>query len=149
MATRRRRWGSDKGSVTTEMVLVTPLMLVLLQFLVFTGRSVDARNDVVSAARDSARAASIQRDLASAEAMARQTAHATLAGEGIRCLGSEDVTVSTRGPLGGPGDFAPGNFVRVEVTCPIRYADLAWLAIPGERSSSHAAVEVIDQHRGA
>jgi TadE-like protein len=139
----------DRGSVTTEMVLVTPLILVMLQFLVFVGRSVDARSDVVSAARDAARAASIQRDLADARAIAEQTAHATLDREGIRCLETEQVEVRTTGTTGDPGGFVPGNYVRVRVTCPIRHADLFWLAIPGARSSSYEAVEVVDVFRSA
>lgn len=138
----------DRGSVTTEMVLITPLVLVMLQFLVFVGRFVDARGDVVSAARDAARAASLQRNATAAEAIAQETVDATLDREGIRCADRPEVAVSTSGP-NGSGGFVSGNFVRVRVECPVRYADLAWIGIPGARSSDHTAVEIIDVHRSA
>jgi TadE-like protein len=143
-----RRPAGDRGAVTTELVLITPLVLVLLHLLVFAGRYVDARSDVVSASRDAARAASIQRNAADAEAIARETVDAALDREGIRCAQPPGVAVSTSGP-NGTGDFVSGNFVRVRVECEVRYADLAWLDIPGARSSAYTAVEIIDVYRGA
>ena len=142
-----RRCTGDRGSVTTEMVLITPLVLLLMQFLVFSGRFVDARSDVVSASRDAARAASIQRSSGDAEAIAAQTVQTALAAEGIRCQPNPIVQVSFTGPNG--GGFAPGNFVHVAVTCGVRLSDLAWLNIPGTRSSRVEAVEVIDVFRSS
>jgi TadE-like protein len=139
-----RAGGRDRGSVTLEMVLITPLVLLLMQFIVFTGRFVDARSDVVSASRDAARAASIQRTAGDAVAMANETVDRTLAGEGIRCRPAPIVDVSFGG-----GGFAPGNYVHVQVTCGVRLSDLAWLNIPGTRSSTVEAVEVIDVYRGS
>ena len=138
---------NDRGSVTTELVLITPLVLLLMQFLVFSGRFVDARSDVVSASRDAARAASIQRTEGAAVAAARDAVEVALAGEGIRCAPAPIVDVGFTGP--NAGGFVPGNFVHVEVTCGVRLADLAWLNIPGTRSSTVEAVEVIDVFRSA
>jgi hypothetical protein len=126
------------------MVLITPLVLLLMQFIVFTGRFVDARSDVVSASRDAARAASIQRSAGDAVAMAHETVANDLDGEGIRCRPAPIVDVSFSG-----GGFAPGNYVHVQVTCGVRLSDLAWLNIPGTRSSTVEAVEVIDVYRGS
>ena len=142
---RRRR--DDRGFVTTEMVLVTPLLLVLLQFVIFAGRFVDARSDVVSAARDAARAASIQRSQADAEIVARETVRADLEGEGVRCVDPPVVSFSYSGPNG--RGFVPGNFVHVRVSCEMRLSDMAWINIPGQRSSEYEAVEVIDVFRGS
>jgi hypothetical protein len=128
------------------MVLITPLVLLLMQFIVFTGRFVDARSDVVSASRDAARAASIQRSPGDAVAIANQTVADDLDGEGIRCRPAPIVDVSFSGPNG--GGFTPGNFVHVQVTCGVRISDLAWLNIPGTRSSTVESVEVIDVFRG-
>lgn len=136
----------ERGSVTTEMVIITPFILLLLQFLVFSGRFVDARSDVVSASRDAARAASIQRNAVDAAAIADVTVDATLDGEGIRCRPEADARVWFSGPHGNV--FAPGNFLHVEVTCGVRISDLAWIRIPGTRSSTVEAVEVIDVFRG-
>ena len=137
----------DRGTLTTELVLITPVVLILMQFLVFTGRFGDARSDVVSAARDAARAASIQRNGFDARAMADQTADATLAGEGIRCEdGGPTVAVSFSGSHG--VGFQPGNFVHVAVTCKVRLADLFWLNMPGALERTYEAAEVIDVFRG-
>ncbi len=136
----------ERGSVTTEMVIITPFILLLLQFLVFSGRFVDARSDVVSASRDAARAASIQRNAVDAAAIADVTVDATLDGEGIRCRPAPIVRVRFTGSNG--GGFAPGNFVHVSVTCGVRISDLSWLSLPLTRSSTVEAVEVIDVFRG-
>ena len=142
----RGRARGDRGSVTTEMVIITPFILLLLQFLVFSGRYVDARSDVVSASRDAARAASIQRSEGNARTVASRTVNATLDGEGIRCRPAADPNVWFSGPHGNV--FAPGNFIHVEVTCGVRISDLAWLDIPGTRSSTVESVEIIDVFRG-
>ena len=48
-----------RGSASLELVLVTPVVLLLLLFVVCAGRLAEARADVDRAARDAARAASI------------------------------------------------------------------------------------------
>lgn len=54
--------GSERGSMAVEMVLLTPAFVLLMLFLVGVGRAVEAQGQVDGAARDGARAASIQRD---------------------------------------------------------------------------------------
>ncbi len=50
----RGRARGEHGSASTELVLLAPLLLVLLSFVAVAGRMVDARGDVVAAARDGA-----------------------------------------------------------------------------------------------
>lgn len=66
-----RRWRQDEsGGVTVELVLLTPLLLLMLLFVVALGRTVSARLDVDGAAAQAARAASIARDPTTATAVA-------------------------------------------------------------------------------
>jgi Flp pilus assembly protein TadG len=58
--TRRR----ERGSMAVEMVLLTPAFVLLMLFLVGVGRVVEAQGQADGAARDAARAASIQRQVA-------------------------------------------------------------------------------------
>ena len=57
-----RRFGGDRGSVSTEMVIVAPIALALLCLVALVGRTASAREAVDSAARDAARAASFERN---------------------------------------------------------------------------------------
>ena len=68
----------ETGSVVAELVLLTPLLILVLLFVVALGRLAGARIDVDGAAAQAARAASIARDPATATAMATQTATAAL-----------------------------------------------------------------------
>jgi Flp pilus assembly protein TadG len=137
-----RRVGRDEsGSVATELVLLTPLLLLMLLFVVALGRGVSARLDVDGAAAQAARAASIARDPATATAMAQQTATAALGSDGVTC---GDLTVSTD-----TADFAPGGQVQVTVTCHVDLADLIGLRLPASQSVSSTATSVIDTYRAA
>src|SRR5688572_8302747 len=103
MSARRswlRRVGGDRGSVTTEMVLVMPLIVMFLFLVVLAGRVTDAKSDVVAAANDAARVASLQGSGDQAVAQAQLAAEATLAGEGMDCIGGVRVDTSIEG--GGP-----------------------------------------------
>lgn len=140
-------WGrrrDDRGA-TTEMVILTPAILLLMNFIVFAGRFVDARSDVISSAKDGARAASIQRNEPAARSIAEQTIHATLESESIECDGGEDIDVAFEPD----GAFEPGNFVVVEVSCGVEYSDLSFLTVPAAvTTQTYTAIEVIDEHRG-
>ena len=122
-----RRVGGDRGSVTTEMVLVMPLIVMFLFLVVLAGRVTDAKSDVVAAANDAARVASLQGSGDQAVTQAQLAAEATLAGEGMDCIGGVRVDTSIEG--GGP--FERGAVVVTDVSCDVRTSDLALLDIGG------------------
>ena len=133
------RLGDDEaGSVATELVLLTPLLLLMLLFVVALGRTVSARLEVDGAAAQAARAASIARDPATATAMAQQAATTALGSDGVTCA---NLTVSTD-----TADFAPGGQVQVTVTC---HVDLVGLRLPASQTISSTATSVIDVYRAA
>ncbi|MEO7556911.1 MAG: TadE family protein [Acidimicrobiales bacterium] len=151
----RSRGRGDRGAAALELVLVTPLLVMLLLFIVFCGRTAGAKGDVIGAARDAARAASIERDPISAQAAAETAAGEALHRLAVGCETSS-TTVEFRPPpiedppeTGPPGsDFRRGGTVRVTVSCDIRIKDLSLLALPGTKTLSSTAVEVIDKYRG-
>jgi Flp pilus assembly protein TadG len=136
----RRRASRDRGSAAAELVLITPVLILLLLFAVAAGRLVQARLEVDSAARQAARAASLARDPATAAAAAVATAQAALAGQGITC---SPVSVSPD-----TGNFTPGGQVSVQVSCTIHLSDLALLHIPGAETLSSTFTSPIDVYRG-
>jgi Flp pilus assembly protein TadG len=124
------------------MVLVMPVLISLLSLVVLAGRLTDARGDVVSAASDAARAASLQTTAGSAAAQAQAIADDTLAGEGIECQGGADVALSYEG-----GGHVRGAIVQATVTCDVPTGDLALMNLPGVVTVREEAWEPIDAHR--
>jgi Flp pilus assembly protein TadG len=133
------RLRDERGSATTELVLVTPVLILLLLFVTLAGRLALTRGDVEGAARDAARAASVERNPTAAGAAARDAASANLERAGTSC-GDLVVVPDT-------SDFRSGGSVSVTVTCNIRLGDLMLLRIPATRSVTATAVEVLDVYR--
>ena len=135
----RRLRAEESGSVATELVLLTPLLILMLLFVVALGRTVSARMEVDGAAAQAARAASIARDPATATAMAHQAATTALGSDHVTCA---DLTVTTD-----TADFTPGGQVAVTVTCTVDLADLVGLRLPASQSISSTSTAVIDLYR--
>ncbi|MEV0604270.1 TadE/TadG family type IV pilus assembly protein [Streptomyces sp. NPDC050315] len=126
----------DRGSATSELVLVTPLLILLALVAVALGKLAGARLDADEAAHQAARAASLARSVGEARAEAEGEARRSLAGAGSSCTSPRVAPA-----LGG---FAPGGLVRVTVTC------RAVLDVPGMSSVSvtASAASVVDRYRG-
>jgi Flp pilus assembly protein TadG len=135
------RLAGERGSVAAELVLLTPILILMLLFVVALGRLAGARLDVDGAAAQAARAASIARDPATATAMAQQTAAAALGSDHVTCA---QLTVSTD-----TTQYAPGGSVAVTVTCSVAFSDLTGLRLPASQSVSSRATSVIDTYRSA
>ena len=129
----------DMGAVSTELAVLTPLLIGFMLLAVYAGRVVQAEADVAHAAYEAARAATLRGDPVTAEAAAKEQAAANIAEGGVACR-RLDITVDTTG-------FAAGGQVEVTVSCEASLADLALLAVPGTRIFNHTAVSVIDTYR--
>lgn len=130
---------SDRAAVSTELAVLTPLLIAFMLLVVYAGRVVQTEADISHAAYVAARAASLTGGPAAAESAAGQAAAANITEGGVACR-SLTVTVDTT-------MFAAGGRVGVTVTCVASYADLSLLAVPGTRTFTSTAVEVIDFHR--
>ena len=135
----RRRSGDERGSATAELVILTPLLILLLLFVVALGRLAGARIDVDGAAAQAARAASIARSPGAASAVAQQTASSALSSQHITCAHLA-VSVDT-------ADFTPGGSVAVTVTCGVDLADLTGLHLPGSEAVTSHFVAPLDRYR--
>ena len=129
----------DAGSASLELVLLTPLLLLLLLFVVLGGRYAQARADVDAAARDAARAGSFARDPSSAKAAAGEAARSRLTEGGVTCR-VLDVSLDT-------SDFRAGGSVAATVTCTVDLSDLTGLGVPVSRTISANFAEPIDEFR--
>ena len=108
----------DRGSVTTEMVLVVPIAIALLCLVALVGRTTDP---------------------GSARRAALESATSTITQSGLRC-GSTSVELDT-------DRFAPGGQVTAHVACEVNLSDLGLLGLPGSRRVTAAATSVLDTYR--
>lgn len=125
---------SDRGGVAAELAVLTPAVVVLLLFVVFAGRLGQARQDVVQAAAEGARVASLERG-ADADRTARATVERNLAAAGVDC---SSLAVSVTGNAA----------MQVDVRCDVDLAGVASLGLPRHSVVTASAVEVIDVYRG-
>ena len=131
----------ERGLATVELVLLTPLALVVLAFLVIAGRLATVTSDVAAASRDAARAASLEQTHSDAVAAAKETAAASLAAQEVTC---RNLTVTASEAAA----FVAGGDVTVAVSCDVHLADVALPGIPGTRTVAASSTEVIDRFRG-
>jgi Flp pilus assembly protein TadG len=132
---------NDRGSVSLEMVLLTPVLLCLLLLVVVGGRLANARNDVDFAAKAGARAASLSRSPAAANQKAQQAVQANLDKSSMKCS-ALSVTVDT-------ANFRPGGQVTTVVNCAVDLSAASLLKIPASKSIEATFTEPIDQYIGS
>jgi Flp pilus assembly protein TadG len=130
----------EQGGAAVELTLLAPVLMLVIGFIVVTGRLALASMDVRQAAAAAARAASVTQTSSAAAAAARAEAIANLTAAGVSC--------------GGPGiaveaDMRPGSNVAVTVVCPVALADLDLLGLPDTRTVSARAIEPVDLHRAS
>jgi len=138
---RPRCHHDDRGSVSLELAILAPALLLLLGALVLAGRVETSSAAVEQAARAAARDASLMRTADAARATATASAQRELAAS--HCASSR-ITVDTTGfatPLG--VDAA----ISVKVVCAVSLADLAIPGLPGSRTITGQATSPLDRFR--
>ncbi|MEU2777757.1 TadE/TadG family type IV pilus assembly protein [Streptomyces sp. NPDC007162] len=110
----------DQGLSTVEVVILAPVMILFILVLVAFGQLVDGRGAIDGAARDAARAGSIQKDHATAMSEAQKAADADLSDV---CSGPVSVVQTSAG-------FEPDSIFTVEVSCQVRGLAMLGLDIP-------------------
>ncbi|MFB4282599.1 TadE/TadG family type IV pilus assembly protein [Nonomuraea sp. MTCD27] len=124
---------NERGSMAVETVMLAPVFLLFLMFLAGAGVLVESQGRVNGAARDAARAASVQRSLDEAEAAAEAIATGVLKEP---CRSS---SVSLDG-----SEWEQGGQVQAEVTCEL---DLSFLGFGGTKQLMGTAVVPLEQFR--
>ncbi|MBX6385270.1 MAG: pilus assembly protein [Microbispora sp.] len=118
--------------MTAETVMLAPLFLLFLLFLAGAGRIVEAQGEVNGAARDAARAASVQRTEAEAESAAKESAEAALSGD---CTPQVSMAGS---------EWKMDGLVRVTVTCEL---NLDFLGFGAAKQMSGTSVVPLERYR--
>lgn len=134
----RRAALGQSGSATVELVLLTPLLVLLALVAVAFGRATDARLRVEDAAHDAARAASLAYTPDEAERAARQAATAALPHD----LGCTRHTVHLI-----HDGLEPGTTVTAEVACHASLAGLSATGLPGTLTLHAASTSPVDTYR--
>jgi Flp pilus assembly protein TadG len=135
-----RRAQNSQGSVTIELVILSPVLIALLLFVVGLGRLAAARSDVDAAARDAARAASLARTTDDAERAGVAAAKTTINEGGVTCRRLfVDIDRAS---------FTADGVVRANVTCLVEIESLTGLHVPGLQTVSASFAEPIDRFRG-
>lgn len=134
-------WRSERGALSVEFSIIASIFFIgFLVLVVYAGRAGQASNDVRSAAHEAARSASLAGSSGDATAAAQATATANLLESGLTCVDGTVVGVDTT-------NFVPGGWVTVTISCTTRLSDLAVLNVPGSRTYTFSASEIIDVAR--
>lgn len=129
----------ERGSMSIEMVVLTPVLVGCIMVIAGGTRFVEASDQVEAAAAIAARAASLETNADAAVAAGRVAAQRALADRGASCV-DLDVVLDVSG-------FRAGGAVRGTVTCRADLSDLAGFGLPGSKNFSASAVVPLDQHR--
>ncbi len=133
----------ERGSATLELVIVTPVMILILAAIIAAGRIGLAQQAVQTVAYDAARAASISRDAGSARSAAQQVAALSMTSNHLNCSTS-NVNISTAGFSSAVGTKA---VVDATILCTVQLSDIALPGIPGAVTIERDATSPIDQFR--
>lgn len=135
-----RRCRGERGSAASELVVLVPMAVLIVGFIILVGRLSTTSQDVTSASRDAARAASVRQFPGAASADGTAAAAATLAGRNVSCQNlAVDIDTS---------QFQPGGQVTATVTCIVGLDDVVGLGIPGTRTITSTSTAVVDRWRG-
>ena len=133
---RRRHAKGDRGSISVELALSVPLVVLLL-FLVIGAINVSRANlDVHAAATAAARAGSIARNPSAATAAARDAATVNLAGH---CT-AVTVTADT-------SQFHRGGQFTVTIGCTVTTQRLTGVGLPGQLTVTATSTSPLDRYR--
>ena len=128
--------GSERGTMSIEMVVLVPVLLLITMVAVAGGRIVSAQGRVEAASRDAARAASMERSVGAASTAAnRSLSQADTAN--ASCSAGVDV-----------GGFRRGGAVTVSVSCRVKLSDLGLVFLPGTTVVKAESSAPVDQWRG-
>ncbi len=126
----------DDGSLTVELIVVTPVLFLLAVLMVAFGRVAEARQQVTEASRAAAQAAAVLPDAASAQQGAASEAELAVGGSSTTCAHLQVITDVSH--------YFPGGYVEVTVECQVPLSDVAVAGLPGAtmvRSSSSAPID--------
>lgn len=127
----------ERGSMSVEVVLMVPILVMFLMLVLAGGRYVAVRADIESAARDAARAASFERSQSEAFSAAYAAANASDVDDRFSECVVSDIT----------GSFEAGGVVEVSVRCRVSNNGLGFIGLNGSDDFEASSSAPIDQYR--
>lgn len=140
---RRLHLAQERGSLSVEVVILAPVLMLFVLGVIFAGRYALAQQAVQSAASEAARSASIARSAGEASGAATGAAAASLANQDVKCA-SQSVSLDTGAFAQPPG--TPG-LVSATLTCVVDMSDLAFPGIPGSQTLTSTMSSPLDTYR--
>jgi hypothetical protein len=135
----RVRARDERGSLVVELVVLTPvLVVVLLASLVF-GRVTESRQQVVEAARAGAEAAAVLPTVGTAQWVGSINAVIDLLGRSHTCAHAS-ITIDT-------SHFVPGGYVTAHVSCVVLLSDIGFPGLPGSTTVTASSTAPLDPFR--
>jgi hypothetical protein len=131
----------DRGSVGSELVVMTVVFAAFVAMVIFAGRVNVGYSHAEAAARAAARTISIDRNPASAVDQGRSTAADIVKVGSAMCESMSFQHSFEHGPEGELTD------VTVEITCQVDLSEAGLLFVPGSMRVDGSATESIDQYR--
>jgi quinol-cytochrome oxidoreductase complex cytochrome b subunit len=122
-----------------ELVVLTPVLFVVLLTTLFFGRVVEARQQVVEAARAGAESAAVLPTVGTAQWVGSIDSVVELIGRSHTCAHAT-VTMDT-------SHFVPGGYVTAHVSCLVLLADVGFPGLPGSTTVSASATAPLDPYR--
>lgn len=132
-----RRSHPERGSMSVEIVLMVPILVLFLLLVLAGGRYVAARADIESAARDAARAASFERDGFAARAAALSAVNASDVEDNFSSCAVTNIG----------GQFEAGGVVDVTIRCAVSNRGLGLIGLTGSEHFEATSSAPIDQYR--
>jgi hypothetical protein len=129
-----------RGSASAELVICTPVLVLVAVVAFALGRLVLDQSQVVDVARSAAEAASVWPTGPQAREAAELVAAYELIHDRVPCLTRPQVSVDT-------SDLAPGGAVSVEITCVVALSTVAVPGLPGTVTLHASAVAPVEQYR--
>ncbi len=129
------------GSMSVEMVILTPVLVLFLLLVAACGRYIDVKGDLEATTRDAARAASLERSSGAAS-----TAAADMVAQGLPdAANCTAATVDFRPPL--ENDLEDIGWVRVSMSCTVSYDSLGLIGLPGTATLTTVSSAPLDRYR--
>ena len=130
---------SEAGSAAAEIVILTPVLVLLALLFVLGGRLANALQEVGDAARTSVESAVISSTASSAQAQALAASGYEISHDGLQCAPYSLTTDLTH--------FTPGGSVSVQLRCGVGLVTLGIPGLPGSVTLSGDAFAGIELYR--
>jgi TadE-like protein len=129
----------DRASLTVELVVLTPVLLVVVLASLVFGRVVEARQQVVESARAGAEAAAVLPTAGTAQWVGSIDSVVNLLERSHTCARAT-ISVDT-------SHFVPRGYVTAHVSCLVLLSDVGFPGLPGSTTVSASATAPLDPYR--